>query len=153
MSESNRPAQMNREEQVNVHQHGGYQKTRQVVEEKNAGRHTAISRITQLIWLLFAALEALIGLRVLLKLIAANPQNPLASFIYSFSEIFLWPFKGLTVEPSAQGMVLEVPSIIAMLVYALVGWGIVRLVWLLFYHPASQSVRTVEKEDFDYPVE
>jgi hypothetical protein len=153
MTEVNRQSRVDREEQVSVRQHGGYQKARQVVENVDAGRRTAISRIAQLVWLLFGALEALIGLRVLLKLMAANPQNPLASFIYSFSDLFLWPFKGLTVEPSAQGMVLEIPSIIAMFVFALIGWAIVRLIWLLFYQPASRSVRTVEKEDFDHPVE
>ncbi len=152
MTDINRSDRVDREEQVRVHQHAGYQQERQVVENVDAGRRTAISRITQLIWLFLGVLEAIIGLRVLLKLIAANPANPLAKFVYGFSDLFLWPFQGLTIEPSAQGMVLEIPAIIAMFVYALIGWAIVRLFWLLFYQPASRTVRTVEREDFDRPI-
>jgi hypothetical protein len=92
------------------------------------------------------ALEALIGLRVVLKLIAANPSNPFAAMIYAFTDLFLWPFSGLTMAPSYNGMVLEIPAMIAIFVYALVGWLLVRLVWLLFYNPASRTVRTVERE-------
>ena len=153
MTDVNHPTRVDRQEQVSVHQHGGYQQSRQVVEHVDAVRRTTISRITNLIWLMFGILEAIIGLRVLFKLIAANPQNPLASFIYGFSDYFLLPFKGLTIEPSAQGIVLEISAIIAMFVYALIGWAIVKLVWLLFYQPSSRSVRTIEKEDFDRPIE
>lgn len=149
MTEINRNERVDREEQVSVQKHAGYEHQRQVVENVDASRRTTISRITQLIWLFLGILEAVIGLRVLLKLIAANPENPLARLVYGFSDLFLWPFKGLTIEPSAQGMVLEIPAIIAMFVYALIGWALVRLVWLLFYQPASRSVRTVERENFD----
>jgi hypothetical protein len=149
MTDNIQNTRVDREEQVSVHKHAGYQQQRQVVKNVDASRRTTISRITQLIWLFLGILEAFIGLRVLLKLIAANPANPLAKLVYGFSELFLWPFQGLTIEPSAEGMVLEIPAIIAMLVYALIGWAIVRLVWLVFYQPASRSVRTVEHKDFD----
>ena len=117
-----------------------------MVEDLNAERRLFVSRITQLIWLLFGALEALIGLRVLLKLMAANPDNPFARLVYAFTDLFLWPFRGLTIAPSFNNIVFEIPAIIAILVYALVGWLLVRLVWLLFYNPASRTVRTVERE-------
>ncbi len=152
MTDVNRNVRVDHEEQVSVQKHAGYQQQRQIVENVDASRRNLISRITQLIWLFFGILEALIGLRVLLKLIAANPANPLAKLIYGFTELFLWPFQGLTIEPSAQGMVLEIPAIIAMFVYAFIGWAIVRLVWLLFYHPTSRSVRIVEREDLDQPL-
>ena len=43
------------------------------------------------------------------------------------SSLFLVPFFGLTGSPAAGGRVLEVPSLIAMLVYAFLGWGVVRV--------------------------
>lgn len=147
MTDINPNVRVDREEQVSVQNHAGFQQKREIVENVDAGRRTIISRITQLIWLFLGVLEAFIGLRVLLKLIAANPDNPLAKLVYGFSELFLWPFQGLTVEPSAQGMVLEIPAIIAMFVYALIGWAIVRLIWLLFYQPTHRSVRTIERDD------
>ena len=87
----------------------------------------------QWIWLVLGIVEALIGLRVLLKLIAANPESPFAAFIYNVSAIFLFPFAGLVGTPASGGMVLEISSIIAMLVYALLAWGIERIVWVIFY--------------------
>ena len=88
---------------------------------------------------------------MLLKLIAANPNNPFAYMVYAFTDLFLWPFNGLTIAPSFGGIVLEIPAIIAIFVYALVGWVIVRLFWLLFYNPTSRTVRTVERENDHVP--
>jgi len=42
------------------------------------------------------------------------------------------PFFGLTARPSANGSVLELSSLIAMLVYALLAWGIIRVLWIVF---------------------
>jgi YggT family protein len=92
-------------------------------------------KLIELIWLFFGAVEGLIGLRILLKLVAANPDNPFATFIYTLSDVFLWPFGGLTATPSAGAYVLELPAFIALFVYALLAWGIVRLVWILLYRP------------------
>ena len=88
------------------------------------------------IWLVLGIVEIIIGLRVLLLLIGANPESPFAAFIYNLSAIFLLPFAGLVGDPAAGGMVLEISSIIAMLVYALLAWGIDRIVWIIFYRPS-----------------
>jgi hypothetical protein len=98
-----------------------------------------IVRLTEIVWLLFGILEALIGLRVFLKLIAANPNNPFASLVYQASSLFVWPFSGLTIAPAAEGMVLEIPSIIAMVVYGLVAWLVVRLIWIVFDRPEAPT--------------
>jgi len=90
---------------------------------------------TKWIWLILGIVEIIIGLRVLLLLIGANPESPFANFIYNLSAILLLPFAGLVGTPAAGGMVLEISSIIAMLVYALLAWGIDRIVWMLFYRP------------------
>lgn len=42
------------------------------------------------------------------------------------------------------GRVLEITSLIAMFVYALIAWAIIRLVWLLFYQPSARNVTTHE---------
>lgn len=107
-------------------------------------------KVTQLVWLLFGILEALIALRIVLKLMAANPASPIAAFIYRVTDLFLWPFAGLTPTPSFGGMALELSSFIAMVVYALIAWAIERLVYVLFYRPRGpvQEVReTINSED------
>jgi uncharacterized protein YggT (Ycf19 family) len=97
-------------------------------------------KATQLVWLLFGILETLIALRILLKLIAANPASPIAALIYAITDLFLFPFAGLTVTPAVGGMVLEIPSIIAMIIYALIAWAIERTIWVIFYRPRGPVV-------------
>ncbi len=101
-------------------------------------------KATYVIWLLLSILEAAIGLRVILKLIAANPDNPFASLVYGFTNVFLFPFAGLLPTPASGGMVLEISSLIAMIVYALVAYAIERLVWVIFYRPREQAVAVTQ---------
>jgi len=108
-------------------------------------------KATQLIWLFLGVLEAMLGLRILLKLMAANPSNAFAAFIYSVSDIFLVPFAGLIGTPAVGGMVLELSSFIAMLVYGLVGWAAERLVWVIFYRPRGPSVGITQTTTQDHP--
>jgi len=108
-------------------------------------------KATQLIWLFLGVLEALLALRILLKLMAANPSNAFAAFLYSITDIFLLPFAGLTATPAAGGMVLELSSFIAMLVYGLVGWAVERLVWVIFYRPRGSAVSITQTTTQDRP--
>ncbi|MCL4528698.1 MAG: YggT family protein [Chloroflexi bacterium] len=92
----------------------------------------SMRRITGLIQLSFGILNGLILLRFLLKLMAANPNNVFASFIYTITAPFLWVFLGLTRTPSFEGIVIEFYDLVAIAVYAMLGWIIVRLLWLMF---------------------
>src|SRR3972149_967014 len=92
-------------------------------------------KATQLIWLFLGILEAMIALRIGLKLIAANPESPIVALIYGFTNLFLFPFAGMTATPSAGGMVLELSSFFAMAIYALIAWAFERIVWVTFYRP------------------
>jgi hypothetical protein len=91
-----------------------------------------LRRITGLIQLGFGVLNGLIGLRFLLKLMAANPVNPFASLIYFITSPFLWMFQGLTRTPAFEGIEIEFFSLIAIVVYSLIGWVIIQLMWILF---------------------
>ena len=101
-------------------------------------------KITQLIWLFLGILEALIALRIGLKLIGANPDSAIVSLIYGFTHLFLFPFEGMTATPAAGGMVLELSSFFAMLIYALIAWAVERVVWLLLYRPRGPVVGTTQ---------
>jgi len=92
----------------------------------------SLRRLTSLIQLGFGVLNGLIGLRFLLKLMAANPANPFASLVYFITSPFLWMFQNLTRTPSFEGIEIEFFSLIAIVVYALIGWIIVQLLWILF---------------------
>ncbi|HZJ22150.1 MAG TPA: YggT family protein [Anaerolineales bacterium] len=106
-------------------------------------------KITQLIWLGLGILEALIALRIALKLIAANPESPIVALIYGITNLFLFPFAGMTATPAAGGMVLEISSFFAMLIYALIAWAVERIVWVLFYRPRGPVVGVTQTTTSD----
>ncbi len=91
-----------------------------------------LRRITGLIELATLILNSMIGLRFLLKLMAANPGNAFAELVYFVTSPFLAVFVGLTNSPSFQGIVIEFYDLIAILVYFVLSWAIVRLLWILF---------------------
>ena len=101
-------------------------------------------KASQLIWLVFGVLEVLIALRIGLLLVGANPDSPVVAMIYSITSLFLIPFVGLIGSPTFGNLVLEVSSMFAMLIYALIAWVIDRLVWLVFYRPRGPVVAVTE---------
>jgi hypothetical protein len=101
-------------------------------------------KVTQLIWLFLGILEALIALRIGLKLIGANPESPIVTLIYGLTFLFLFPFEGMVTAPSSGSIVLELSSFFAMLIYALIAWAVERTVWVLFYRPRGPVVGTTQ---------
>ena len=101
-------------------------------------------KATQLIWLLFGILVALIALRIGLKLIGANPESPIVALIYGVTYLFLFPFEGMVASPAAGNMVLELSSMFAILIYGLIAWAVERIVWLIFYRPRGPVVAVTE---------
>ncbi len=93
---------------------------------------TTLRRVSGLIDLGALVVNGLIGLRFLLKLMAANPANPFAALVYFLSRPFVAIFVGLTPTPSFEGIQIEFFDLIAILVYFLIAWAIVRLLWILF---------------------
>jgi hypothetical protein len=124
---------------------------RQVSEVRTSQREPGQARrlftfkATYVIWLLLVMLEGLLALRIGLKLIGANAENSFAALIYSFTNLFLLPFVGLTGTPAVGGMVLEISSLIAMVVYALAFWAIERVVWVIFYRPREAAVAITQR--------
>ena len=117
--------------------------------EPNREQRIFTFKATYMIWLLVVMLEGLIALRIGLKLIGANPASPIAVFIYGFTSLFLFPFEGLMGAPAAGNMVLEISSVIAMVVYALLAWALERIVWVIFYRPRGPAVGVTQTTTTD----
>jgi len=123
---------------------------RSVQREPEREQRIFTFKATQLVWLLFGILEALIAFRIGLKLIAANPDSLIVAMIYGFTGLFLFPFQGMIATPTAGGMVLEISSMIAMVVYALIAWAIERTIWVIFYRPRGPVVAVTQTTTSDH---
>lgn len=83
------------------------------------------------IYFIFGVIEAFIVVRMILLLLAANQANAFVDFVYTVSGIFVAPFFGIFgYTPTYGASVFEISSLVAIVVYALVCWGLVSLVTL-----------------------
>ena len=86
------------------------------------------SPIARIIEGITSLILALIAIRFVLTLLGANPENAFADIIYSLSYPFVAPFYGLFGYTLQLGVArFEFESLLAMLVWGLVGYGIARL--------------------------
>lgn len=102
-----------------------------VIKKSDKGNVTA-RRVVKYI---LGFLEVLLAFRFVLKLFGANPDSGFVSIIYSITQLFLAPFTAIFSTATTQGIetkaVLEPSTIIAMIVYALIAWGIIRLIIII----------------------
>ncbi len=106
-----------------------------VVSNGNQPDASDTQTIQYLIYFIFGVLEILLAFRLIFKLTGANPISGFVNLIYSLSGIFILPFQGIFHSGFAQGVettsVLEPSTLVAMIVYPLLAWGIVYLIVIL----------------------
>jgi hypothetical protein len=108
------------------------ERTKPVALRQRERRRKSLAKWTQVISLIFFILETGLAFRVLLRLIAANPGNEFARFVYQLTFPFSAPFAGLTAMPAANGSVFEISTIIGMAVYGVLYLVIIRGMWVIF---------------------
>lgn len=116
------------------------ERRQQVYHDRNQQRANIRYAATTLIYFLLGVLEVIMGLRWLFRLLGANADNNFISFLYSLSHIFVAPFNNIFNDQSLgrQG-VFEFSTLIAMLIYALIAWGLVALINLIFRPTTSDT--------------
>ena len=112
-----------------------------------AGRRANSARAVQAIYLVFGLIEGLLLIRFVLRARAANPDAGFAQAVYAITGVLVAPFTGLFGTPQiASGAALEASTLIALLVYAAVGWLLARAAWLIFGESRSSSVARVSSK-------
>jgi uncharacterized protein YggT (Ycf19 family) len=72
--------------------------------------------------------EVMLGMRLVLKLIGANPQSSFVSWVYETTQPLLNPLTPLFPAPTVQGqIVLEFTTLFALFIYAFVGYVLTEL--------------------------
>ncbi len=101
------------------------QPTQELAVENRVVRTWNSARI---VYFILDVLLAVLAIRFLLKLFAANPASPFANFMYGLTAPFVAPFRGLFATTGTQPGVIEWHTLVAMAVYALIAYAIVRLI-------------------------
>jgi hypothetical protein len=108
-----------------------------VVREKTSSVESKANpktTIVNLLWYLYGLVAILLTLRLILKLAGANSGNGFVNFIYSISGVLSSPFDTIfgvkSAEAGSTQSVFEPSILVAIAVYALIAWGIAKLLTL-----------------------
>ena len=115
------------------------------VADPYAGRRATAFKVQQGIYVLFGLVEALIAIRFVLRAFGANAQAGFAQLISGLTGPLVAPFQGLFGTVQSDGSVLESSSLVALVVYALVAWLIVKLAWIAFGESRSAMATTTSR--------
>jgi uncharacterized membrane protein len=137
---------VDRREETLITRHPGYVATEQVVRDVAAERRMGLFQLNRILWSMLVFLEILLAGRFLLRLIAANPDSGFAMLMYGITGVFVGPFNGLISTPTYGRLSLEVTTLIAMLVYALIFWGIAYVIRMVVDRPSARSFTSTTRE-------
>lgn len=93
---------------------------------------TSSQTVEYLVYFFFGVLEILLAFRLVLKLMGASMSSAFVGLIYGITGIFILPFEGIFRRWFTQGVettsVFEPSTLVAIIVYAVLVWGIVKLI-------------------------
>jgi hypothetical protein len=105
----------------------------EVFEDENQRRANTRYWIARVTYFILGVLEVILLLRFIFRLLGANQDNAFILFLYNLSHVFVVAFNGIFNDQTiGRVSVFEVSTLIAMIIYALLAWGIVALGNLIF---------------------
>jgi uncharacterized protein YggT (Ycf19 family) len=103
-------------------------------------------RALEVIYLVFGIINGLLLIRLVLKLLGANPQAPFTDFMYGVTSFLLAPFRGLFPALINGKSVFEPSVVIAIIVYALVAVALAKIVEITFSRGIMASHRSSTRD-------
>jgi len=120
----------------------------EVYQDKNLRRANRQSWVSNVVSFLLSVLEVILAMRFVFRLLGASQGNSFILFLYNLSHVFVAPFNGIFHDQTlGTGNVFELSTLIAMLVSALIAWGLVALSRLVFApnYSGRQRVTTTRR--------
>lgn len=85
-------------------------------------------RAAAVVGFIVGVVDIFIAARFLGKLFGASSQSAFVNFIYQVSSPMVAPFKGIFGNGGSSTNSFETASLVAIVVYAVIGWGLVVLI-------------------------
>jgi hypothetical protein len=91
--------------------------------------------VEHMVYYIFGFMEILLVFRMIFKITGANSFSAFVGLIYGITGIFILPFEGIFRSGYTQGAVaasvFEPATLVAIIVYVVLAWGIVKLLSVL----------------------
>jgi uncharacterized protein YggT (Ycf19 family) len=105
----------------------------EVVKERVIVRTAPVTEepiiVRRVLYYILDVIELLLLTRFVLKIFGANSRTPFVGFMYQLTEPLVAPFRGIFPPVAEQGLVIEWATVVAMIVYALLTYLIIRLIY------------------------
>jgi uncharacterized protein YggT (Ycf19 family) len=92
--------------------------------------NAAATVINNIVWYIVGIVELLLALRLVFLLLGARITG-FTELLYNVTAPLVAPFRGMFPAPAVAGSYFDTASIVAIVVYAIVGWAISALVDVL----------------------
>ena len=127
------------------------QREEQVYEDTYTARYNTLDRVARIVQFIFGLLLVLLALRFLFRIINAGTGNGLVNFIYNITAPFVGPFNGIFNDQAiSNASVVEISTLIAIGIYALLAWGVVKMLYVFFAPDRStREVHTSKRRLMD----
>ncbi len=117
------------------------------MDSSNSPSTKPIYRGTQIAWYLLYCVEVLLAMRFVLKLLGANSQAGLVSFVYAITSVLAAPFLSVFGKTEVLGSVFEWTTLLAMLIYWIIVLSIVKLLLIGKTVSTPEAAAKLDKED------
>lgn len=91
------------------------------------------------IWYIVGIIDLILVLRILFHLFGASSSG-FTDFLYAISGPFVAPFRGIFLSPNVGGSYFDTAALVAIIIYALLGWMISGLINLITRPSDSNKV-------------
>jgi uncharacterized protein YggT (Ycf19 family) len=85
----------------------------------------------RIVWFVTAVVASLIAIRFVMRLLGASYDAEFVRFIYSITAPLVAPFRGIFPAAGQGAYIIEPESLIAIVIYVLIGWALVALIRIL----------------------
>ena len=117
------------------------------MDAASSGSTQPLYRGTQIVWYILGLVEVLLAFRFVLKLLGANAGAGFTSFIYGVTAPFAGPFVTVFKTAKVQGSTFEWTTLLAMLVYYVVAWGIIKMLMMGKTVSTPEAAAKLDRQD------
>lgn len=82
---------------------------------------------SQVVWYTLFLVQGFLAIRLILKVLQANPEAVFTRFVYAITDVLVYPFAAVFQNVVVSSSVFEWTTVLAMVVYWLVAVAVIKL--------------------------
>lgn len=105
--------------------------------------------LARIVYYAFGVIEALLAIRFLFGLFGANMEAGFVKLVFGITDVFMVPFNAIFSTQKLAGATFEWSVLVAIVIYALIAWGLVALIRAVSPREEAETIESEESVDSD----